>query len=57
MPDDKETKNIPLPTRDEQREERGDRGTFSDHEPLQRGYQTPQDQDGHWNGPDRDKKE
>lgn len=53
MPDDKDKPTVPEPSRERKQEERGDKGAFSDHE--RKGYQTPQDQDDHWNGPDRDK--
>jgi hypothetical protein len=32
----------------------GDKGTFRD-QPLRKGYQTPQEEEDHWQSPDSDK--
>ena len=50
MPEDKDASTPPRPAADHRHEERGDKGIFSDK--VQKGYQTPQDRDEHWNPPE-----
>jgi hypothetical protein len=55
--DDTEHTPLPIPDRDVERGDRGDRGQKGNLGDVQEGYQTPQDHDEHWGGPNRDKHE
>lgn len=54
MPDDKEYTPSPAPDRDTQPQRITGRDIIGGPDIFRGGYQTPQDQDDHWNPPERE---
>ena len=55
MPEDKDPNPSPSRPDYDRGQKHGDQGDFQRQDPLQKGYQTPQDHDEHWKDPSRDK--